>query len=287
MTLQETLTRTTIPSGSMILGQTQEQGGSELQAGARAILSDDPLLEALSTLRGRIVAQTALSISNHAGSRNFTAGRLRFLQTVIEDAVAGRDNPVIVMPLCGYSPLGVWLGESLPEAIIYEIDRPDVMRKRQHRLKRANITLPPNLITQTATLIDTPLPEIIKPHVADVIDFTGAYYKPDEITTVARYIYEVLSDDGVCVCYLPWLPSLEEIQANMRFFKNQVGETPGTISDIESPKKWFKAAGYDDVKVIFPSTITPRITDRFNLKLPIMDVEVLVVARKRPQPNGM
>lgn len=276
----ETLPHNPIPSDSMILGQNQEQGGSEMQAGARSILTPSPLLHALSTVRGRAVAQTMITLVNNPLSINFTAGRLRFLQTMLMNAVQNHAQPVITLPACGYSPLGIWLAEDMPHATVIEIDIPEVMRRRQRRLRRANIPLPQNLLTRPANLAQTPLSQVIAPYKPDVVDFTGAYYNPDELTRIARYLRSILAEKGTCVCYLPWAESIKVIKSGMRYFKDQIGETPGTISDVETPIRIFTNAGYSTVEVVFPSQIGPQIADRYDLKMPVLDVEVLVVARK-------
>lgn len=271
------ITRKTTPEDSLLLGRTQEQGGSELQAGFRADFIPSPVTQALSTMRGRMIARTMSFMVSAPGARHFIASRIPMIkQAIIQSIPPDVPHPLIVNTAAGYSPLGIWLAEALPHAEVVEIDLPEVMTRRQMRLKKAGITLPANLKSITADLGTIPLLDVLDGRNPHVIDWTGAYSPPDEMIRLTDYFRSILHEDGACVIYIPWQKGVDAVRAGTRFFKNQVGDTPGIVSTQAEIVDRLTQAGYSHVEVLMPSEFAPRI----GLADEVLDIEVLAVARR-------
>lgn len=264
------------PADSFMLGRTQETRGSELQAGARAELTPTPVTLALASLRGRAVAQTMIWLSPEKASTNYTAARVPILTELMVRAVPNVPAPILVDPSTGFSPLSLSVAERVPHATVIEIDRAEVIRSRQHRLRRGGISLPPNLETVVADLGVTPLPDALGGRTADVIKFHGAYLTPAESRRTIGYLHSILSAEGAIAARFPLKSGVERTSTATRFFKQQVGDLPGMVDDVNVLRHYFLDTGFREVEVIFPSQIVPQI----GLATPVWDVEVAVIARK-------
>ncbi|GAB4515794.1 MAG: hypothetical protein OHK0046_19780 [Anaerolineae bacterium] len=269
----------TIPvPDSMLLGITQEQSGSELQAGARAELLPSPLTNALSSVRGRIVARTMLFLVNEPLLVNFTKARIPVLQAAIKRHLP-KDKPQLTMVTVGvgFSPLGIWLAEENPNLRVIECDLPEVIRKRKARLRRApDVHLPLNVQEVGIDFRKSSVDRVLAGARADVFDFTGAYFTHAQLENVARYLYMLLDERGFCSCYLPWQPGLDRVREAGRFFRNQVGEFPGIVGSEDTIQRIFHAAGFQEVNVLYPSVVGREL----GLETPILDAEVIVIARR-------
>jgi hypothetical protein len=266
-----------VPTLSELFGLIQESRGSDLQAGARAELCPSPLTLALGSMMGRIAAQTMIYLVNSQAAVNFTAARIPLSQAAMIRAIpAGREQPILADIATAYSPLSVQLAHALPHATIVEMDRPDVIRKRMQRLQRGNIDMPANLRTFSADLRHVPLEQAFEGLRPDVIEITGAYLNPAQLTRISEHVCDVLTPGGALICYLPWRAGLAEVQTAMRFFKRQVSDMPGAMSSERAIIDTFTEAGFVAVRIDYPS----QLAETLGVKTPVLDVEVLVTCRK-------
>ncbi|HEX2619181.1 MAG TPA: hypothetical protein VHL11_03510, partial [Phototrophicaceae bacterium] len=94
-----------MPPGAWVLGHNQKQGTSTIQAGARAILIPSDLTRALSSIKGRVAAQTVLMMGGAGKVINYASIRPYAINEVIK-RVMSKDvaHPLIIDPAAGYSP---------------------------------------------------------------------------------------------------------------------------------------------------------------------------------------
>lgn len=263
---------------SFILGQTQEQKGSEFQSGARAELTPSPLTLALSSIRGRFMAQTMIFMVPDKRAHRFIAARSPMLKSAILRALPQKSQPILATVAVGFSPVTILVAQERPDVRVIEVDTPEVIKKRKTRLRHApEIIIPDTIETYKADLATVPLTEILGDIRPDVMDITGGYFTHAELTQIARYFANVMSDEGACVCYLPWFDGLEQIRGAARFFKSQIGDYPGVVSNVNTAKKIFMDAGYQTVEILFPSQYGAEL----GLETPMMDIEILVIAYKQ------
>lgn len=259
-----------VPHGSALLGRNQQQGASELQAGARAELMPSPLTQALSSSRGRLIYQTTKFMIKHDGFRNYVAIRIPLAKQVIQGAIPFQNTrPLIVELDVGFSPLSILLAQELPNATVIELDTEDVIQKRRERLKGA--ILPSNLESVVADLTAISLLDALGGRKPDIIEFTGAYHTYDELVEILNYFQSILNDGGSLAMYLPWQPAQEEIRAAVRFFKRQVGGYPGMVKNEDEIKAIFSRSNFKSHTVVFPSKYAHRQKP--------LDVEVMVLAK--------
>lgn len=262
---------------ALTLGLTQNTSGSEFQAGMRAELTPSPLTRALTSMRSQIVAQTLITLLRYREAMHFVSARIPMLQEVIRRGIPPHQTaPVIVDPAAGFSAVSIELAQKMPRAVFVDLDLPEVMRTRLSRLQKANLALSPNIKSMEANLNQTPLGEMLENQPIDVVNFTGAYFTPDQLQMTLRYLHSLLGPGGAAVCYLPWMPGVNEIKFAARFFKKQVGEYPGMMHSAEQIHQLFSAAGYRDVTIFYPTTLAEEL----RLPTPILDIEVLALGRK-------
>jgi hypothetical protein len=109
-----------------------------------------------------------------------------------------------------------------------------------------------------------------------VIEITGAYLNPAQLTRISEHVCDVLTPGGALICYLPWRAGLAEVQTAMRFFKRQVSDMPGAMSSEPAIIDTFTEAGFTAVTVDYPS----QLAETIGVRTPVLDVEVLVTCRK-------
>jgi O-methyltransferase involved in polyketide biosynthesis len=261
----------------LLVGRTQGlRGSSEIMAGARAELSPTPITLALSSLGGRVTARTVINLGLNRSAVNYFAARMTVMTELIVKLFQDKAEPLMVDLASGFSPLGWMVAQELPNAQVVEIDLPHVLQEKRKRLQKAHVEIPKNLELIEGNLGEHPLHHVLHGREADVISYTGVYFTEQEQATVARYLRENLAPNGVCVCNTQWKEGQRQIREASRFFRSQTGETPGVWENERAAAKIFTEAGFSDVKVVHPSEIGEKI----GATLPIMDVELIVVARK-------
>jgi O-methyltransferase involved in polyketide biosynthesis len=270
-------TQTPNHADALLLGQTQGlRGSSEIMAGARAELTPTPLTMALSSLGGRVTARTVINLGLQKSAVNFFAARMTVLTEIIVGLLQHKPQPLMVDLASGYSPLGIQVALELPHAQVIELDLPHVLQEKRKRLQKGRMELPSNIDLHAANLGEIALHDVLEGHKANIICYTGIYFTPGDQIKIARYLMENLTPDGVCVCITQSKDGLRQIREATRFFRNQTGETPGIWENEDAAQKIFMDAGFKDVDVIHTSEAGAKI----GATLPIMDVELIVVARK-------
>lgn len=262
---------------ALILGRTQNTSGSELTAGMRAQLIPSPHTAALSSPQGQLIAQTLITLARYHSAANFMRVRLPLLKEAVRRGIPeDKPYPLIVDPAVGFATFGVELAHEFPHARFVDIDVSSVIETRQGRLSRASISPPPNLKTIRADLSGQRLDAVLEGQAVDVINFTGAYFTHDELRMTLPYLYELLAPGGVCVCYLPWMPGVDQIRFATRLFKNRVGSIDGAVTHLEQIDALFHDARFRQVQVYFPS----RFAAELGYSASLLDLEVLVLAKK-------
>jgi O-methyltransferase involved in polyketide biosynthesis len=261
----------------LLVGRTQGlRGSSEIMAGARAELSPSPITLALSSLGGRVTARTVMNLGLNKSAVNYFAARMAVMTDLVVRLLKEKSEPVMVDLASGFSPLGWQVAQELPNAQVIEIDLPNVLQEKRKRLQKAHIEIPSNLELLEANLGEHELHHVLHGREATVIAYTGIYFTPQEQVTVARYLRENLAPNGFCVCNTQWKEGQRQIREATRFFRSQTGETPGVWESQQAAAKVFTDAEFSDVNVLYPS----QLGERIGATLPIMDVELIVVAKK-------
>lgn len=259
-----------VPHGSSLLGRNQQQGASELQAGARAELMPSPLTRALSSPRGRLIYQTTKFLIKHDGFRNYIAVRIPLAKQIIQGAIPFQHtHPLIVELDVGFSPLSILLAQDLPNAKVIELDTAEVIQKRHERLQGAPI--PQNLESIKADLTKISLLDALNGRKPDIIQFTGAYYTHDELLEILNYFQSILNVGGSLAIYLPWQPAQQEIRTAVRFFKRQIGNYPGMVKNEQEIHTLFSRSNFKSHTLIVPS--------KYAYQQKPLDVEVMVLAK--------
>ncbi|MEO1646119.1 MAG: hypothetical protein AAFR67_13095, partial [Chloroflexota bacterium] len=222
-------------TGADVFGVTQQQGsGSQLQAGARAQFIDSPITRALSTLRGRVAAQTVefmfrgqvTPLINYAVLRPFA------MQYAIKQALRqSASGKHVVDPAGGYSPVFYWLAETFPATTFTELDTVATITQKQNAL--ASFDMPDNLHLQVADLTQTPIHTVLsaKP---DVILALGAYVSHTAYRQLLHYLSNTLNQGAMVVGAFPFLPGIENFRQNSTIFSKIVAEPLGVVSSIQT-----------------------------------------------------
>ena len=134
-------------SSYKLLGNSQEQRGSEIQAAARAELIPTPETRALSSPAGRVFARLARNIGLNQNLQNYLAFRPFGVMEVLRRAIPPEtEQPHLLDPIAGYTPQMIWLAQQMPHARVYEVDLPEVIRDKAQRLRsHKDVVIPPNL----------------------------------------------------------------------------------------------------------------------------------------------
>lgn len=264
-------------SEAKLLGFTQEQRGSELQAAARAELIPTPETRALSSRIGRVFAKLARRVGISQELQNYFAFRPFGMMEMLKRGIpAGCPQPHILDPLGGYTPQMLWLARDLPHARVYEIDLPDVIQDKAKRLRNAkDVVIPPNLTWYGANLYERSLSEVLKGQKMHVIIGMGAFLTPPEYVRLLHYLGENLTPDGAIVGNLPWKPGMTALAESSLLYRVQVGPLPGATDDLNQVRGMFYEAGFYDV------SFTNYVELAQALRQPTpANLELLILARR-------
>lgn len=263
-------------SGAMVLGYSQEQRGSELQAGSRAELQPSPITLALSSTKGRLIAKIMLGMRPPQAFLNYVSIRIPALVYAMKQALPSDERSSLLVDLhAGYSSMGVLLAQDLPQHTMLEIDVPEVIHDKQQRLRQISaFSLPSNLKFKSANFTQISLSQILDNQLMDAVLLNGSYVRPNQFIKALEYVREHTNKGGAVVCTFPWLAGIEEVQNIGRVFRSQVGNTPGIVHNVDDVQALFTQGGFPDVQVLHLSEIAQQI----NHDLP-MNVEIIVLAR--------
>lgn len=263
----------TMPTGAWVLGYNQKQGGSILQAGARALLIPSALIRALSTPQGRIAAQTLTMMGLSKGIENYAAFRPYAIMEVIRRHLPKEiENPVILDPTTGYGAEYIWLSAEYPEATFIEMDRPDVIRDKLERLR--NFTLPSNVIFEGANLNEIPLHKALNGRQVDLIVLLASYVRGDDFVDNLRYLRTFLQTGTVVIAPFPYRLGINELSKANILFRRFATQPTGTVQTLDEIHDIFRRADYHDTTVYTFS----QLAEDVGKPIPI-DVEVIAAAR--------
>lgn len=262
---------------SRVLGITQEQRGSELQAGARAELIPSPVTYALSSITGRVLAKLFLRMGAPKTLQNYAALRPFAMMEAVRRALPpGKAYAKVLDPFAGYTPAYLWLAEEMPQTIFYEADLPSVLTDKQRRLKTANnVAIPPNLFFKPAQWKTDTLEKVLDNQKMDVIVFDSAYLSHDDLVQLLQVFAANLTPQGAIVSLVPWSPGIRELAQASRMFRMQVGDYAGSVETVAEIRTIYQQTVFHDVNVM----MLTEMADHLDKPAPA-NVEVVVIARR-------
>ena len=262
------------PDGHWVLGHTQKQTGSILQSGVRAIVTPSDITQALSTVKGRMMARTMMAMGISEKLFTYSSFRPYAVNEVIRRALP-EDNAahLILDPASGYSPQFYWLAQERPKTQFIEIDRPETMRDKIKRLHPYDI--PENLELISADLSETTLDSVLGERKADLVIALGAYVVMDDFEQLLAYLPTVLKEDGIVLAAIPYATGLENIAQTLSLFKRAVTKPIGLVQHADEVINMFERAGYRDIKLHWLS----KLAEEMGKPIPA-DAELFVTARR-------
>lgn len=246
----------TFLTGTWVLGFNQKQNGSVLQAGTRAVLSDSPLLKALSNSQGRIAAQAMMMMGIDIRLMNYAALRPHAIMEVIRrmmPSLPSGDQSVILDPCTGYGAEYIWLAEEYPHCTFLEMDRPDIIQQKQKRLKA--FKLPQNIQLLSADLQDVTLQSALEGRSVDLIALLPTYVSHTQFIETLKYVRQtgILKPGGVVLAPFTYQIGFADFARASQIFKRFASEPKGTVQTFDQIHEVFATAGYSDTQV-FPFT---------------------------------
>jgi hypothetical protein len=259
--------------GSWVFGYNQKQGGSILQAGARALLIPSALIKALSTPQGRIAAQTLMMMGLAEGISHYAALRPYAIMEVMRRHMP-KDvpNPVILDPTTGYGAEYIWLADEYPDAHFIEMDRPDVIRDKLQRIQA--FPMPRNVSFEGVNLNEVTLEDALKGRRVDMIVVLAAYVTTAQFMEALLYLRTLLPKGAVVVAPFPYRIGIYELSKANILFRRFATEPAGTVQQLDDIYEMFRRVEYSDIAVYKFS----ELADDLGKPRPI-DVEVIAAAR--------
>jgi SAM-dependent methyltransferase len=258
-----------------LLTYTQHQMGSEVQAGGRSLLAPSPIHDALSSLRGRMMARMINMLGYPKSAQNFTISRNPVLEHLIK-AHLKTQAPVIIDPFAGFSPIGYNLARYYPQGKHYDLASIFLKREIEARYRKAvGVTLPANYHLLTVNYNNGELETRFGGQV-DAIIANSSYFEWEDNIAVLRYLRDLLRPDGVLITSIVYSPGVEDIREALRFFSSQIGHFPINITHNRQVTDFMQQSGLHDIRTIRAS----ELVDTLNLPQPIKDLEVFSVGRR-------
>lgn len=255
-----------------LLGYIQKQGGSELFAGVRALLTPSLLTEALSTFSGRIKARTALQFALNEQLTNYVLFRpyaiMEVTRRTLPENVA---NPTLLDPASGYTPQHILLASELPHLQFIEMDQPKTILDKLIRLQ--NHDIPANLRFMQADLEHMLLHEVIQDKV-DLLIVDCTFVSPQEFVELLGYLRQMLREGGRIISAFPYRPGIEDLARTSAVFRRLASNPAGIVPNKSTITDIFHEAGYTGVEIYELSTLARE------MQQPIpADIEVIATAR--------
>lgn len=264
------------------LGRTGGQRTAEIFAGLRAELMPSTETHALSLRSGRMMAKLMMRVARPK-VLNFVPIRLGGFTGLIQQSIAQNiyGDVTIVEMGAGFSPRGLHLARTMPNAIVIEIDLPDVIEEKQKRLSRIpNFTPPANLLWRSADLGVTPLADVLNGEAADVVTAEGLlpYFSLEEITQIGKSVRDCLKPGGKFIADIGYMTAQGKQQAGqlVRIFNRQTRTTPGTVTEPETARQLFVDADFSQVQMYS----MPEVAQMYDLPQPAPDVLFFMVGHK-------
>lgn len=267
---------------TMGLGRTSGQRSAEIIAAARAESMPTPVTMALSRMMGRIMVRMMRAVTSEATNSvmNFMPVRTGGITGLVTASVPpGKTKLLLVDVAAGFSPRGIEMAADLPEAEVIEIDLPDVIEEKYRRLNRArSVRIPENLKWKKADLAHTSLAKILDERKADAISAEGLtpYFLREDNIRIGQQMLDNLLPGGVFVFDMAWTVGIRRMEEASKMFNRQAGNFIGAVDTPEQVVEMYREAGFVSVDVFLPSEVAAR----FDLPQPVMDLQLLAVARK-------
>jgi hypothetical protein len=259
-----------------LLWDSQHRRGTEIQAGARAVLTPSPVHNALSTSGGRMIARMMIGMMALPAGSNFAASRIPLLvQAAIHSIPPDNKSPLTVNVLAGFAPIGYKLTRHFPNGRHIDMASAETIAEIQRRYAAApGINLPPHyhFVVVSPRIADLGASLDSQPN---VIITNNAYFSRVDGVRLLAHLGGLLSEGGSVVTTFPYGPELDRARNTMRFFKSQIGQTAITINHEDEAHEIFREAGYSRSDVWFASQ-----QDEMNLPQPIMDLELVVIGHR-------
>lgn len=273
----------------MALGHTPSTRSAELVAGARAALMKNPETEALSKMSGRIVAKFLSDLDGKTNVLWFFPARMMALEYLTTQFVQPDKAKLLVDIAAGFSPRGLHLARQYPNAEVIEIDLPDVVAEKKHRLTKGKIEIPPNLRWIEADLGKTLLSDALEGRQADMITSEGLtlYLTQNEYTRLFQNVYDSLAPGGLFMAEFYFKDKLLELRKSPNinsvasFVFRMVGHVPGILPDLPTAFQYFSQAGFTDM-VEYPVT---EIMDKIGQTKPVEIISIIAAHKPAAAPD--
>lgn len=272
-TLETRIPSPLMPPGAWVLGHNQQQGVSTLQAGARALLLPSDLTRALSSIKGRVAAQTLMALGGATGVMNYASFRpYATIEIIRRSLPADLVNPTILDPAGGYSPEFFWYAEQFPQVTCLEFDLPEVIRDKQERLK--DLQKPDNFIMQGVDLSVTPLHEALQGRRIDLIILVAAYVPSEQFVELLKYLRSFLAPGTLVLTWFTYKPGVATMARNSILLRRFAIEPVGAVEKFSRVQEIFEQAEYQEPVLYKLSELAKEMG-----KPVTPDIEVIGVAR--------
>lgn len=261
-------------NGSWVLGHTQSQSGSVLQAGVRALVTNTPITMALSSMQGRMMARTMMAMGVDEALFTYSGFRPYAINEVIKRELPSTvESPLLVDPASGFSPQYYWLAQALPNAHCIEMDLPKNMQVKRQSLR--GFDLPSNLELLDVDLTTQSLQEVLGERKAHAFIALAAYVKSSSFVELLTYLHQVIADDGFVVASFPYAPGFDNLMHTLSVFRRLVTKPIGLVQHEEEIMGIFDKAGYSKVTFYKLSDLAEEMG-----KPRPADVEIIAIARR-------
>jgi O-methyltransferase involved in polyketide biosynthesis len=263
------------------IGMSQGQRSAEIVAAVREERMPSPETKALSRWSARLFNKLAFSLLKHNTKDallNYFFIRNEGMRLLCNEAIEGKENPVMVDIASGFSPRALLLAREVPNLRVIEIDQAPVIDEKKRRFRVGHIDIPENLEFTSADLARVPLSQVLNGLLVDVISAEGLnpYFPPAEVIQIAKGIYKSLKSDGVYVSSIALREGVNEITEALRFASRQVGNILSIMENEEDAKELFIDAGYQEVSL----HLATNLADTYDLPKPVFNLEAFIVAKK-------
>lgn len=259
----------------MLMWAAQHRGGSEVQAGGRALLNPSPLHNALSSNTGRMLARTMVVLGLPQSAQNFVGARIPIILHLAQSHIPpDRTMPTTVDAFASYSTIGYDLAWAYPGGLHIDFAAPDLVKDIRARLERSGVIPPPNYQLRAVNYKEQSILQALGRKV-DVVIANSTYYTWDENLVVLKHLRRALRPGGVVLTSMAFIPAVMEVQRALRFFKSQIGQFPLTMRTEAQAEKLMLASGFDTAHIYRASALVEQL----GLPSPILDLELFAVGR--------
>ena len=262
------------------LGRSGGQRGAEILAGLRAISTPSPEAAALSTMMGRLITRTLISMLRNKGAINYVFARSAAyenrLRQELKDAPEGA---LLVEIAAGLSPRGLTMAREFPHIQVIDIDQQDVVDAKRQRIENSRLNVPSNLTFVGIDLGVEDLQSYLDGRKAYAIAAEGlvGYLDETEFDFLLSNIYRSLRPNGLFVADISRKHGIgEAMEHGGRIFSRQAGRFKVMYEDEQSLRDVLQAAGFKDIVFQLPSSVAKAN----KLDLPVIDIAWVVSSRK-------